>query len=205
MNLAQNIVDTSTNVADTVRDSEGNVINAASRAMRDAEGNIVGVQNKTFTRIAKELAVGFDDGTAESREAKADFNNRLNTIKNVLTTQGDSLDANLKKNYTDLVNSFDETGKLVAQSTDTFGNRVSRALDAQGNLLIATFNNTGNKLDQQSLSINQMMGQMERFGYRPGSNVAMGTLTPASGQFSQGMVNSNRGLMTPFTQTREVA
>lgn len=205
LNLSQNILDRATDVANVVRDSEGNVISAAARALTDSEGNIVGVQNKTFTRIAKELAVGFDDGTAESRAAKQDFVNRLNTVKNVLASQGDTIDAGLRKNYTDLVNSFDQTGKLIARSSNNLNNRVSRALDAQGNLLIATFNDTGSKIDQQSLSINAMMGQLEKFGYRPGSNVSMGTLSPTSNEVGQNMANTTRGLMTPFTRTRQVA
>ena len=151
------------------------------------------------------MAVGFDDGTDESKAAKTDFANRLSAIDNVLNVQGDQLNASLKDSYTKLSSAFDETGALIANSTDSAGNRISRALDAQGNLLIATFNNTGTKLDQQSLSINQMMGQMEQFGYRPGSNNNMGNLAPAMGRVQPAYVQSGRGLMTPFTQTRVVA
>lgn len=204
-NIVGQTVQSAQNVDTAIRDAQGNVLAETANYVQDAEGNIIGVQNKTFTRIAKELAVGFDDGSQESLAAKTDFNNRLNGIKNVLNTQGDQLSDNLRDSYTKLSNSFDEQGKLIANSTDSFGNRISRAIDAQGNLLIATFNETGGKLDQQSLSINQMMGQMEQFGYRPGSNINMGTLSPASRRAEAAYVQSGRGLMTPFTRTREVA
>ena len=204
-NVIGQTVQSAADVDTAIRDAQGNIISKTANYVQDAEGNIVGVQNKTFARIAKELTVGFDDGSVESKAAQTDFSNRLAAIDNVLNVQGDQLNDSVRDSYTKLSDAFDEQGKLIANSTDTFGNRISRALDAQGNLLIATFNESGNKLDQQSLSINQMMGQMEQFGYRPGSNRNMGTLAPASRRVQPAYVQSGRGLMTPFTQTREVA
>lgn len=204
-NVIGQTVQSAADVDTAIRDAAGNVISKTANYVQDSEGNIIGVQNKTFTRIAKELAVGFDDGSVESRAAQTDFNNRLNAIDNVLNVQGDQLNDSVRDSYTKLSSAFDDQGKLIANATDTFGNRISRAIDAQGNLLIATFNDTGTKLDQQSLNINQMMGQMEQFGYRPGSNRNMGTLSPSSRRVQPAYVQSGRGLMTPFTQTREVA
>ena len=204
-NVIGQTVQSAADVDTAIRDAQGNIISKTANYVQDAEGNIVGVQNKTFARIAKELTVGFNDGSVEAQAAQTDFTNRLSAIDNVLNVQGDQLNDSVRDSYTKLSDAFDEQGKLIANSTDTFGNRISRALDAQGNLLIATFNESGNKLDQQSLSINQMMGQMEQFGYRPGSNRNMGTLAPASRRVQPAYVQSGRGLMTPFTQTREVA
>jgi hypothetical protein len=204
-NVIGQTVQSANDVDTAIRDAAGNVISKTANYVQDAEGNIVGVQNKTFAKIAKELAVGFDDGSTEALAARTDFGNRLSAINNVLNVQGDQLSDSVKDSYTKLSSAFDEQGKLIANSTDANGNRISRAIDAQGNLLLATFNDTGTKLDQQSLNINQMMGQMENFGYRPGSNRGMGTLAPASGRVQPAYVQSGRGLMTPYTQTREVA
>ena len=150
---------------------------------------------KDFASVAKMITTGFDDGSAQTANMKMEFADRLNTVRNVLQTQGDQIDAQTRENYSALVSSFDEQGALIASSADRSGNMVARALDNQGNLLMATFNQQGQRINQSALNINQMMKQMDAFGYAPGSNQAMGSL---SGQ--QAGVYS--GLVSPYATTR---
>lgn len=149
-------------------------------------------QNATdFSRVAKELAVGFSDGTQQSLQTRNEFINRLNTIRSALSDQSLQIDAGLRDSYTKMATSFDQQGRLISQSVDQNGNQVSRALDNQGNLLLATFSNTGQRLDQQALNLNQMMRALDQVRMIPGSN--MTGVQPAA---------VNTGLMTPYTLTR---
>ena len=153
-----------------------------------------------FSDVAKQIAVGFNDGTQESADMRMDFINRLNTVRNVLSTQGDQLDVNIRDQYAKMASSFDENGELISRSIDQQGNTVGRALDAQGNLLMATFDQYGGRIDQQSLNLNQMMYQLDMLGYVPTSGAASGAIAPQFLNTRPAAVTS--GLASPFTSTR---
>ena len=91
---------------------------------------------------------------------------RLDTIRNVLNTQGVNIDENIRRQYADLANSFDQTGRLITQSVDNQGNVIRRGMDDQNNLLIATFDANGRILGQTTRNINQLLSQMDRLGYQ---------------------------------------
>jgi len=91
---------------------------------------------------------------------------RLDTIRNVLNTQGVNIDENIRRQYADLANSFDQTGKLITQSVDNQGNVIRRGMDDQNNLLIATFDANGRILGQTTRNINQLLSQMDSLGYQ---------------------------------------
>lgn len=153
-----------------------------------------------FSDVAKQIAVGFNDGTQESQDMRMDFINRLNTVRNVLSTQGDQLDANIRNQYSQMADSFDQNGELISRSIDQQGNTVGRALDAQGNLLMATFDQYGGRINQQSLNLNQMMSQLDMLGYVPTSGAASGAIAPQFLNTRPAAVTS--GLASPFTSTR---
>jgi len=91
---------------------------------------------------------------------------RLDTIRNVLSTQGVNIDENIRRQYADLANSFDQTGRLITQSVDNQGNVIRRGMDDQNNLLIATFDANGRILGQTTRNINQLLSQMDSLGYQ---------------------------------------
>jgi len=150
---------------------------------------------KDFANVARMITVGFDDGTQESASMRNEFIDRLNTVRSVLTQQGDQIDEGIRNTYSTLVNSFDEQGSLITNSVQQDGSQVARAIDRQGNLLLAAFDRTGARVDQQSLNINDMMSQMDRLGYMPGSNTMMGQPTGGAAQVYS-------GLASPYTSTR---
>lgn len=165
-----------------------NQLRQVSSEVRDNSDRI----ETNFSRVAKELAVGFNDGSRESGIARNDFISRLDMIRSALNDQSIQLDEGLRDSYQRLSTSFDSQGRLISQSVDNSGNQISRALDNQGNLLLATFNSTGQRVDQQALNINQMMKALDQFTLIPGSNMVMG-VQPAA---------VNTSLMSPYTQTR---
>jgi len=93
------------------------------------------------------------------------------------------------------VNSFDETGRLITNSTNSNGVQIARAIDQSGNLLLAAFNQAGQRVEDASLNINEMMKQMDMFGYVAGSNAMMGQTTGGAAQVYS-------GLASPYSSTR---
>jgi hypothetical protein len=180
---------------------------ANAQGISNIRGDVSGVQadvqsgnaqaTKDFADVARRIATGFDDGSQQSMNLRNEFIDRLNTVRSVLTQQGDQIDENTRQTYSTLVSSFDEQGALIANSVDNMGNRTARALDQQGNLLLAQFNTQGQRVDQTALNINRLMTQMDALGYRPGTNQQMGMMTGAMGN-----ANVYSGLASPYASTR---
>lgn len=195
---------------DNVRDDMAQASDAATSERMALGQQVAGVNNAVgeaaqqsetkFSDVAKQIAVGFNDGTQESQDMRMDFINRLNTVRNVLSTQGDQLDANIRDQYGKMASSFDENGELISRSLDAQGNTIGRALDSQGNLLMATFDQYGGRIDQQSLNLNQMMNQLDMLGYVPTSGASSGNLSPQFLNTRPAAVTS--GIASPFTSTR---
>lgn len=180
--------------------TQANLLGNVGRSVEDVGRGVADVQagqQRDFANIAKQITTGFDDGTAQMADNKQDFQQRLDTVRQVLSDQSMNIDAGLRQTYSTLVSSFDDQGSLIQNSVTQNGDRVSRAIDQNGNLLIAAFDTTGNRIDQQALNINQLMYSMEQFGYQPGSNQAMAGMT---GGTQPAAVYS--GLASPFAQTR---
>jgi hypothetical protein len=188
-----------------IQEDLGNNLSATQQGLSNVQQRVGDVNSnvqqnatnmeKDFATVAKQITVGFDDGTQTSASMRNEFVDRLNTIRGVLSDQNANIDANIRSSYSQLANSFDQTGSLIQSSVDQSGNKISRAIDGQGNLLLATFNNTGAMVDQNALNINNMMSQLDRIGYRPGTNSGMMAMTgtqPAA-------VYS--GLASPYAQT----
>lgn len=179
---------------------------ASTQGLRAVRADVSGVQadvqnnaaqtTKDFADVARRITTGFDDGTQQSANLRNEFIDRLNTVRSVLTQQGDQIDENTRQTYSTLVSSFDAQGALIANSVDNNGNRIARALDQQGNLLLAQFNNQGQRVDQTALDINRMMMQMDQLGYQPGSNAQMSALSGTQ------TANVYSGLASPYTMTR---
>lgn len=195
---------------DSVRDDMAQASDAATSERMGLGQQLQGVgtavgeaaqQSETqFSDVAKQIAVGFNDGTQESQNMRMDFINRLNTVRNVLSTQGDQLDSNIRDQYGKMASSFDDQGELISRSLDAQGNTIGRALDSQGNLLLATFDQYGGRINQQSLNLDQMMSQLDMLGYVPTSGAASGNIAPQYLNTRPAAVRS--GIASPFTSTR---
>jgi len=124
-----------------------------------------------------------------------EFIDRLETARQVLQDDNLNIDANVRQNFKTLVDSFDQTGRLITNSTTQNGTQVARAIDQQGNLLLAAFNQAGQRVQDASININEMMQQMDKFGYVAGSNAMMGQTTGGAAQVYS-------GLASPYSSTR---
>lgn len=146
-------------------------------------GDIQQNTDKNFSMIARDIATGFSDGSVQSQNDRNDFISRLSAIRALLGDSNINVDQTIRQQFSDLANSFDEQGRLIARSVDQQGNQLSRAIDTQGNLLMAQFTPNGDRAAQQVLDINRMMQALDQVGYRA-TNVSSGTAQPyyTSGQ-----------------------
>jgi hypothetical protein len=143
-----------------------------------------------YARIAKEVATGVADQTDGGFTNGQMFASKLDTIRNILTNQGDQLDFRIRDQYTRLANSFDSQGKLIASSVDQNGIQTARAIDQQGNLLMAQFDQTGQRLMQDSMNMNQMLAAFDQqMRFQMGGNYAMGNLSPAYNRGKGGLAS----------------
>ncbi len=180
--------------ADATTQGISNVRADVSGVQSDVQANAAQT-TKDFADVARKITVGFDDGTQQSQNLRNEFIDRLDTARSILSDQSMNIDANVRQNFETLVNSFDETGRLITNSTNNNGVQVARAIDQQGNLLLAAFNQAGQRVEDASLNINELMSQMDRFGYVAGSNAMMGQTTGGNAQVYS-------GLASPYSSTR---
>jgi hypothetical protein len=111
---------------------------------------------------------------------------RINTIRDLLQTTGENLDAATRQQFGDLANSFDQAGNFIANSVDQQGFRISRALDNQGNLLLNRFDQAGNRVGSNVLNMPLMFQQADAY-----QRMLAGQMAPVGGLASP----------LPFAQT----
>ncbi len=134
---------------------------AASQANPAVQNQVMMSNPDTqFAAVARNIALGISPSTEEGVTMQNQFMARLNAIKAALTDGNVNLDPNVANLYTMIANAFDQNGKLIAESIDQQGNRKARALDQSGNLLISTFNNQGQSIDQRNINVTSVMNSV---------------------------------------------
>lgn len=131
--------------------------------------------------------------SADQVEMRQAFTGKLDEVNNILTSQDSQLSSELRQQYMNLSESFDEKGALIEESVDENGLRTNRAIDKQGNLILAQFDQTGQRISQSNLNINDLIKGMNTQKYTGGTNYQMGAASPA--------YNTRLGLMGPYTST----
>lgn len=157
---------------DTSKDIAGvsNQVDQQGRQAQATDRNIA----TDFTQTIRELASGLEAGNRDQAAAQNDVVQRLDTVKQVLTSQGDNLPDDIRQQYTQLAQAFDQNGKLIRESIDTQGVTTRRAMDNQSNVLLANFDQQGQMLGQNMFNVNSLLKQMDQLGYtgrglQPGS------------------------------------
>jgi len=133
--------------------------------------------SRDFTSSIRELSLGIQADSREKAIAQNDVVQRLNTVKQVLATQGENLPQQLRQQYTLLSQSFDQNGALISESLDEQGNVTRRAMDDQSNVLMSQFDQQGDMLGRTSFNVNTLLKQMDQLGYT-GRGLQPGTLAP---------------------------
>ena len=150
-----------------------------------------------YARIAKEVSTGVSNQVTDGPRNAEEWAYQLNSIRTLITTQGQQMSAEMRYSYGQLANSFDQNGALIADQVSEEGYRTARAIDEQGNLLIAQFDAAGALRNQEQYNINQMLQQMNAtlMSFQSGGNYNMGNLSPA---YNRGA----GGIMSPYSRSQ---
>lgn len=185
-------------LGDQVSQGSDAAVSAAAAAAEGVTAAVSGAADAQpsvdYGRIARDITSGNEQITSEMKAQQGQWTGQLDTMRNLLVTQGDQMDASTKNDYTSLVNAFDQQGKLISESIDEQGVRTARAIDENGNLLISQFDATGSRIMENNLNINSMLAALEsRMSFSAGANYSMGNKSPT--------YNRRYGIMSPYSQT----
>ena len=184
---------------DAVTENQASQQNQAARNADISIANQAAIQQQavpqtlaTFGATAKELASG-QAASGDATPQQTDFLNRLATIKQILSTQGNNLDASIRAEYATIANAFNNDGTLIPASINENGNQVRRGMDNADMLITNTYNAQGGLANQKKSDLNQLMAALDTMGYRQ------------QGSQSGGLSANGQGIMSaqqnqPFIQ-----
>jgi hypothetical protein len=158
-----------------VRDDFGrglNTIGEQNRAMAadvQAGNQSLAQATQQFSDIARKISLGAAGNNQQDFDMRNEFVSRLNAIKQLASDPNVAVPDEVRADYVDLASSFDDAGRLIARGVGPDGLTTARALDNRGDLLLAKFDNIGNRVDQKALNVDNMMQQLDNFGVRASS------------------------------------
>lgn len=172
--MADQVVGGFNAVRENIRNSQGlaatqaaNLSNQVSGVQSAVEGTPAQISTD-FARVAKEITVGFSNGSQQQQQAQTEFASNLNSIRSLVNDGSIQVEESVRQQYRELSDSFDDSGKLIQRSVDQQGLTTARAIDNQGRLLLASFDTGGSRVGQQSLDINRMMQTLSSSGLLSG-------------------------------------
>jgi uncharacterized phage infection (PIP) family protein YhgE len=120
--------------------------------------------NQQFSDIARKISLNAVSNTQQDFASRNEFVSRLNAIKQLVVNPAIPVPDEVRADYMELASSFDDVGRLISRSAGQDGLTTARALDSRGDLLLAKFDNIGNRVDQRSLNVDTMLRQLDELG-----------------------------------------
>jgi hypothetical protein len=124
------------------------------------------------------------------------LDNQARDLANVAAEQTD-IDVNMRNEFKQLSQAFDDQGNLIQNSVMENGTTVSRAIDQNGNLLLRSFDATGERVGDQVMNINRSLNNLSQLTTTQGANTSMGNLSPAMSSEAP-----STGFASPYATTR---
>ena len=151
---------------------------------------------KTDTQVVAEQAAGLESQFARGL-AQLDSGQvtQARDLAKIAASQT-GLDMELRQEFTQLGNAFDDNGKLIESTIDKQGNTISRAMDEQGNLILNSFDVSGQGLGTKTINLRTALSNLNNLQNQQGANASMGNLSPAS----SGAI-PDTGFASPFART----
>lgn len=132
----------------------------------------------------------------ESGEIDTALVNQTRDLAGLAATQTD-LDMEVRQNFQQIYNAFDDQGMLIENSIDANGNNIMREMDDNGFLMLRAMDAQGNDLGSKVIDVNDSVRRLQGLTRQQGANMQMGQLSPASQ-----MIAPVDGFASPFTTTR---
>jgi hypothetical protein len=135
-------LDSQGNLITTELSSTGEVISQTSLNIADISTQLNGMQ----AGLGDTITSAFDGIQNSSDELRANLVGNLAGLRNIMTTQGDTLGADLQEKFMALSSSFDDNGDLIRSAVDENGDFIFRELNANGELVISTIDDATGQL-----------------------------------------------------------
>ena len=169
-----------TNAFKSLREDVGGFAEATTTANQGTQSAV--------DQLNKAVTGGFRDASVEDQIAERNQTNDLNSIRDLLQTTGQNLDASTRDQYQKLTDAFDEQGNLITQGIDDQGNTLRRELDAQGAVIETRFDQSGNQIGQFRMDVGQMISTANEFV--SGQITDVGAATQARFDVQTGTMNT---------------
>lgn len=202
-NTISRALDDQGNVIERKLDINGNEISAVSMDVETMLGNAEAYERSLMGQLDKRFDQSEEATNTELQAISRGFSQqdkKLDTqtrnLAGIAAEQTD-LDVNMRNEFKQLEQSFDDQGNLIQNSVLENGTTVSRAMDDKGNLLLRSFDAQGSRVGDQVMNINRTLNNLSQLATLQGANVSMGNLSPA---MSAGAPST--GFASPFATTR---
>lgn len=202
-NTISRALDDQGNVIERKLDINGNEISAVSMDVETMLGNAEAYERSLMGQLDKRFDQSEEATNTELQAISRGFSQqdkKLDTqtrnLAGIAAEQTD-LDMNMRNEFKQLEQSFDDQGNLIQNSVLENGTTVSRAMDDKGNLLLRSFDAQGSRVGDQVMNINRTLNNLSQLATLQGANVSMGNLSPA---MSAGAPET--GFASPFATTR---
>lgn len=169
-----------TNAFKGLREDVGGFAQAATTANQGTQSAV--------DQLSTAVTGGFRDASVEDQISERNQANDLNSIRDLLQTTGQSLDASTRDQYQKLTDAFDQQGNLITQGIDDQGNTLRRELDAQGAVIETRFDQSGNQIGQFRMDVGQMISTANEFV--SGQITDVGAATQARFDVQTGTMNA---------------
>ena len=183
-------------------DANGNELSSVSMDVDTMLGNaesyeqsLMGQLDRRFDQAESNTSVELGAIARGFTQQDKKMNIQARDLASIAAEQTD-LDVNMRNEFKQLGQAFDEQGNLIENSVMDNGTTVSRAIDQSGNLLLRSFDAQGNRMGDQVMNINRSLNNLSQLSTKQGANTSMGNLSPA---MSSGAPSS--GFASPYATT----
>ena len=166
---------------DTVTTKQGQAEYMAAQRNNAVQQQLAAQSGVNPATTYSDAAANLSQGNAPSQSnSTQDFVNRLASVRNIIETQGASLDPAVLAEYTTLANGFDAAGKLVQTGVASNGNSIRRGLTQEGMLVTNTYNAQNVLATQTNSDINSLISVIQPAGQFGDLSVGGGIMSSQS-------------------------
>ena len=184
-------------------DANGNELSAVSMDVETMLGNaevyeqsLMGQLDRRFDKAENTTSDELGAIARGFTQQDKKLDNQARDLANVAAEQTD-IDVNMRNEFKQLSQAFDDQGNLIQNSVMENGTTVSRAIDQNGNLLLRSFDATGERVGDQVMNINRSLNNLSQLTTTQGANTSMGNLSPAMSSEAP-----STGFASPYATTR---
>ena len=142
-------LDSQGNLITTEFSQTGEIIGQTSLNISDISTQLNGMQ----AGLGDQITGAFSGIQQSSEELRSNLVGNLAGLRNIMTTQGDTIGADLQTKFGSLLSAFDEEGELIRSSVTENGDFIFREINENGELVVSTVDDaTGQLLESDKFN-----------------------------------------------------